>query len=202
MITTVIFDLFGTLLEMEHDSHPFVQLARRTSKMSVKEALHLSLINECNSLSDYSSLIGLPPQNDIQLLESQLKNDISSAQLYNDTISTLETLKNRGLKLVLISNLATPYKQVVASLKLDKYFMSTVYSCDTGYCKPGTTIYELGIISAFSLPSQTLMIGDSFKSDVEGPSYVGIKGIQLIRDNYIKPNEFEISSLEDVIKLI
>ena len=64
--------------------------------MDLREALQLSLVNECATLSEYSRLIGLLRQPDIDGLEAELQHDVASAEIFGDTISTLESLKDRN----------------------------------------------------------------------------------------------------------
>jgi len=183
MITTILFDLYGTLLTLTRDSKPYLKLAKRSRNLNRREALQLSLVNNCPMLRDYASMIGLEPQKDIKSLEDQLQRDLDSAILFNDALPVLRSLKENGIKTALISNLATPYKQVVTELRLDTYFDSIVYSCDFGYAKPDSKIYRHALNEVQSLPVETIMVGDSYASDVKGPLKLGIKGIQLVRES-------------------
>lgn len=46
------------------------------------------------------------------------------------------------------------------------------------------------------------MIGDSYKSDVAGPSQAGIKGIHLLREAESGGDPGSISSLHDILKTV
>lgn len=199
MTTTVIFDLFGTLIKLGTDSKPFPKLAKRSGMFNVREALQLSLINNCPNLGNYANLIGLEPQKDIEKLESQLQQDLSSSILYEDALPLLQLLRKKGIKTVLISNLATPYKRVIDDFKLEKYFSSTIFSCDFGVSKPDSKIYQFALNEVQSSPSETIMVGDSYLSDVEGPEKIGIKGIHLMRESCVKLGVNSIGSLDELL---
>jgi len=199
MITTVIFDLFGTLLRLSSDSKPYLALARHSTKIETRSALQLSLVNDCSSLADYANLIGLSVPHNIDGLEADLAENIKSARLFDDTLSVLKTLKDKNIKTVLISNLATPYKQVVTDNQLDNYFDSLIYSCDCGLAKPDPLIYQLALDSLNSKAKETIMIGDSYKSDFEGPAKIGIKSFLLARE---KGKDHELNSVSSLSSIL
>lgn len=144
MITTVLLDLFGTLVRLGTNTNPYLTLSQRSSG-DVRQSLHLSLVNDCPTLNDYANLINLEPQNDINLLEDGLRTNLRSVTVFDDTVKALEVLNNNGKKLVLVSNLATPYKKVVEDLDLIKYFNAIVYSCDCKMAKPDVVIYQYAL---------------------------------------------------------
>ena len=198
MITTVIFDLFCTLLELKHDSKPYHQIVKQAPLAKRFKLLRESMLHPCDSLTDYSKLIGLPVPKDIATLEAELKMDIESAALFDDSMSALIKLKQSGIKIGLISNLATPYKKTVKTLGIERYFDAIIFSCDIGLVKPDPAIYKLALEQLDSSPAETIMIGDSYKSDVRGPENVGIGGIHLVR-NSTHNRSSEINALSKVV---
>jgi FMN phosphatase YigB (HAD superfamily) len=198
MITTVLFDLYGTLIELKRDSKPYHKLVRQVPVSNRYKLLRKSLVHPCVSLSGFAELIGLPDPKGIDFLESDLNQDIESATLFEDSLPTLIKLKEQGIKTALISNVATPYKIPVQTLGLKKYFDVIIFSCDAGVAKPALSIYRLALVQLGSSPAEAMMVGDSYKSDVKGPENVGITGIHLVRDGaHDKPNE--ISGLSKIV---
>lgn len=128
MITTVLFDLYGTLIKLKRDTRPYHKLVRQNPTADRCELLRKSLIHSCESLSDFAKLIGLPVPKEIDLLESDLNQDIESAALFEDSLPTLTVLKEQGTKTALISNAASPYKLPVRTLGLKKYFDAIIFS--------------------------------------------------------------------------
>lgn len=202
MAAAVIFDLYGTLLQLSRDSKPFYQLARRTRRLDLRVALHQAITRDCPRLADFAAIIGLPPQDDLPSLEANLLSEIAAVEMYPDVLPTLENLKKRNVKTAIISNLATPYiKPLIDSPILD-FVQTAIFSCECGFAKPEKKIYQLALDRIGTLPNETIMVGDSFKSDVEGPSKFGIKGVHLIRSGLSHSTFTSITSLSELSELI
>lgn len=200
MINTIIFDLYGTLVKLQKDTKPFLTLAKRGKKKSVRESIELSLTTEVANLEDYCHLIDLEPQDDIDRIQLDLKQELCSAELFDDTLSTLISLKRDGIKLALISNLATPYKKVFYDLGLNNYFDVAIFSCDAGIFKPDPQIYSLALKSLSTNPENALMVGDNQISGVKGPEELGVKSYRISRSN--NSTLTQISSITDLRELL
>lgn len=182
MIKAIIFDLYGTLLEICEDSQPFFELTRHL-KRRAREAFHTALTTDNANLADFARRLEIDPPANMSEIQARLDQKVRSVRLFDDTIATLKEVKSRGLKTAVVSNLATPYKQPYFDHGLDGLVDVLVFSCDCGYAKPQEEIYRLAL-EQLDLPAdQTIMIGDSFKCDVEGPEKIGIKSLHLVRDN-------------------
>lgn len=199
MSNAVIFDLYGTLLQLARDSRPFERLARREASGNLRLAIHVALTTHNRTLADFATRIGLPPQDDIAELEAALNSDLDSVRPFEDTLPALEVLKRRGLKTAVISNLATPYKEPFGEHQLDELFDVTVFSFDCGLVKPAPEIYQFALERLGVAAHETMMVGDSFKSDVEGPSAVGIEGVHLVRSGERSRAETMIRTLDAVL---
>ena len=182
MIKAVIFDLYGTLLEISEDSQPFFELTRHL-KQRAREAFHTALTTDNVNLVDFAKRLEIEAPANMGDIQKKLNQKVRSVRLFDDTIATLKEVKSRGLKTAVVSNLATPYKQPYFDHGLEGLIDVLVFSCDCGYAKPQGEIYQLAL-EQLDLPAdQTIMIGDSFKCDVEGPETIGIKSLHLVRDN-------------------
>ncbi len=197
MTKAVIFDLYGTLLQIPYDSRPFDQLARRADKY--RPALESALTSSNPTLAGFAANIGLQPQHDVPQLQSQLDDDIRNIHPFSDAIPTLEKLKQYGIKTSVISNLATPYRQPFVNHNFNELVDVTVFSCDCGHMKPNPEIYQLAAKQLKCDASDVLMVGDSFRSDVDGPSQIGIMGLHLVRDGRSSSAQTVITSLHAVI---
>ncbi|HAH43689.1 HAD family hydrolase [Gimesia sp.] len=202
MIKSVIFDLYGTLLELSQDSKPFLNLAQSSSAISLGDALRIALTNHCPSLRDCATQLNLMLESDLDILEKNLHNDLERVRLYTDVIPTLKVLATSNIKIAVISNLATPYKLPFSRHQLESYFDVTVFSCDCGLMKPDPAIYKMALHKLDTLPHETIMVGDSLKSDVEGPSRVGIVSYHLKRTGNITDPLTELSTLEAIPKIV
>lgn len=202
MVAAVIFDLYGTLLRLPRDSQPYYQLACRHPSGNIRLALERAMTNQFPRLSDFATSIGLPPQDDLTALEADLHIDIAQIHSFEDAVPTVSALKRRGLLTAVISNLATPYKPPFAAHPLSHMMDVTVFSCDSGLLKPAPEIYRMALEQLGTTADDTIMVGDSFKSDVEGPSKIGMMGIHLVRSGKTSRAKSVISSLDAIIDLV
>lgn len=182
MTRAIVFDLHGTLLALPSDSNPFYELARRPSGTGVRAALETALTTRNTQLADFAERSGLEPQDDLPDLVRALDADLHATYVYSEVLHVLQALRRDGISLALVSNLATPYEELVASHELDAFMDAVVHSCDCGYRKPDHAIYQLALNELGVDAASTGMVGDSRESDVTGPSGAGIRGVYLVRD--------------------
>jgi len=200
MIEAVLFDLYGTLVHLSRNRFPYMQLCR---KADCRDRLRESLIVESPTLMDFCSHLDVKPPDDIANLQFELEADIQSAVTFTNALSTLKELKEKQIRTAVVSNLAAPYKSVFYSLGLDRLVDFSVFSCEVGVTKPDPRIYEAAL-SLLEVDRQSaIMIGDSMRSDVVGPSACDIKGVLIDRDrSESNPSEDVINTLDDVPKYL
>ena len=179
MIDAVIFDLFGTLIHLQRDTNPYLQLCRAIGSSKL---IRESLVVDAPSLADFCVHLGVAFPPNLAEMQRDLESDIDSAAIFPDSLPTLQSIRNRGLRVALISNLASPYKLAVAQLDLESHFDVVLYSCDLGIAKPDPEIYNAALSQLGTSPKSTLMVGDSKRSDVDGPMSCGIRGLLIDRD--------------------
>lgn len=201
MAAAVIFDLYGTLVHFPRDSRPFLEVARRNPDADVRSAIETSLTTDNPTLADFAARIGVESQDDLPVLNAALQDDIAAVKPFADARPTLSELRKRGIPIAVISNLGTPYKQPFFTYQLDKFFDVAVFSCDCGLLKPDFRIYDIALKQLGTSPANTIMVGDSFKSDVEGPSKIGMKGIHLVRSGGVSNAACVVSSLDAVLEM-
>ena len=201
MIKAIIFDLFGTLVEISESSQPFRELTRKLN-LDTERAFYLAMTTENRTLYDYVKQLDAEPPDGIETLQAKLDQKVQSVRLFDDTLSALRELKSSGLNFALISNLASPYKPSFFELGLDQFFDEVVFSCDCGYAKPQEEIYRLALQQLDLSPEQTVMVGDSYECDVVGPEAIGIKALHLVRNGLKSTATNSISTLHDLVKYI
>jgi putative hydrolase of the HAD superfamily len=94
----------------------------------------------------------------------------------------LQALKDRGLKLAIISNTIWPQYIVDEEMKrlgINNYFDCIVTSCAFGTKKPYPEIFEHTLSKLGVEATEAVFVGDSLKEDVAGASMVGMKTILL-----------------------
>jgi HAD superfamily hydrolase (TIGR01549 family) len=105
-------------------------------------------------------------------------------KVYDDTLPTLELLKNRSLILGLISNVAQDMESTYTNLGLQPYLNFKVTSAEVGHDKPRPEIFLAALNKAAVMPEEALFIGDQYQIDIVGAHGVGIKALLIDRNNY------------------
>jgi putative hydrolase of the HAD superfamily len=104
--------------------------------------------------------------------------------LFDDVWPALDTLKNRGLVLGLISNIEQDMSRTLDNLGLRAWLGTIVTSQDAAANKPQPEIFLYALRQAGVLPAESIYIGDQYQVDVLGARGAGLKGILLDRAGY------------------
>jgi len=181
-IEAVVFDLYGTLLHIVDNKHVYSNVCAELGLTEHDERRHsrnIALTKNFDSISDFA--LALDPNSRVCPLfyERELKKELDSVICSYEALLVLDILQKSDIKVGLISNLATPYKKPVYDMHLHTYFDEMIFSCDAGLKKPDEQIY-LNMSKALDVvPENMLMIGDTLRTDVFGPSSVGMKSLLL-----------------------
>lgn len=113
--------------------------------------------------------------------------------LEDDSISTLETLREKGYSLGIVSNAGddADVQQLAKGFGITKYFDFILTSAACSYRKPHSRIFELALSNWYCLPSEAVMIGDNLDADVRGAQESGLYGVWLSRRADPKTEERE-----------
>ncbi|PBK49099.1 HAD family hydrolase [Pseudomonas syringae pv. actinidiae] len=182
-IKGVIFDAFGTLLQIQQATHPFRQLlklgiiqGRKTQANDIRVLMTTNL-----NLKAAARHLGIALQpHQIKEIHDALSAEIQSIEPYQDGLEAIRLLRESGVKVAVCSNLAKPYGSAVEVLlpDLDGYGLSF----EVGAMKPEKAIYEATVDQMSLHLEDCVMIGDSQRCDRDGPTAFGIKGFYLGRD--------------------
>ena len=128
-----------------------------------------------------------------------------AATLYDDTIPTLQHLREAGFKLAIVSNWDTPLDPLTERLGIADYFDIIVASHDARVrsAKPDPHIFNYTLAAVGVSASEAVHVGDTYEADVVGARNVGIRPILIDRDN-TQANRWDetIQSLSELPKLI
>lgn len=190
MVGAVIFDAFGTILQIGQKTNPYLQLLREGRRQgcilgpdTISCAMTIDL-----PLDEFAAHLGITLSSSIrQELNHALKLELSSIRPYPDALEAIALLQESGCQLGICSNLAAPYGSVVRGLfpMMDGY----AFSYEQGITKPDPKIY-LSICNQMDVEpghyfdgekARVMMIGDSPRCDRDGPRAVGIMGLLLSR---------------------
>ena len=196
MIQAVVFDVFGTLLQIGERRHPFRQLMKqvRLEGRQPKSDEARALMTKNLGLAGAAAYFGAQlSHSELASLEADLFTELASVRLFDDTLETLAQLKDADLKLALCSNLAAPYA-IPAKLLLSKFDVYA-WSFEIGAIKPEPAIYYQMIEQLGCEASAIAMIGDTLEADALGPIAHGMQGYHLQRSGILGESGF--ASLTD-----
>lgn len=181
----IVFDAFGTLVKIGTSRSPYRKLMKwlkdNGRKPSTKDA-NIIMSNPVD-IAQLALLFGekIPTQL-LHEINDDLLFELSTIELYKDTTSTLQILKEQGFKIALCSNVAMPYGEQLKKL-LPNVFDALFLSYEIGAIKPENNIYEV-IKTHFSCEmSEMLFIGDHPVLDVEKPISLGMDARLIQRHN-------------------
>ncbi len=175
----LIFDLYGTLVSRGEGWRAYRELIYTLPPWTWARAREAALTRATPSLAEFRRSFGGrrgPPNEHFERL---LGEGLARVEPFDDTLAVLAELRARGLRLALLSNLATPHKRPVFELGLAERFDALLFSCDVGLAKPDPAAFELAARRLELAPAQLLMIGDSCRDDVRGARAAGIRALQI-----------------------
>lgn len=111
-----------------------------------------------------------------------LHNDLT--HLYPETIPTLDTLGQSGVRMVLITNGSSQGQRgKLARFNLEPYFDYILIDTELGYGKPDVRVFEHAL-SLLNLDCHDVwMVGDNLVWDIEAPQKLGIYAVWHDYDN-------------------
>ncbi len=122
---------------------------------------------------------------------------------YDDVLPTFDILRNRGLKLGLITN-AEPTQSPFEELDLYEQLDYIITSPDESMGKPSPHIFWAALRKAGARASEAIHAGDQYEIDVVGAEGVGIKALLLDRNSLFdgKYDCPRINSLAEIINYL
>jgi len=106
-------------------------------------------------------------------------------EMYDDVAPTLQQLQARGLIVGVISNSHRSLDAFRDHFELGGLIHALVSSSLHGYMKPHPSIFETALLRAGVAASESMMVGDSLKADVEGALAAGMKAVLLRRSGEV-----------------
>jgi len=108
-------------------------------------------------------------------------------ELYDDVPEVLRQLSAAGLRIGLISNTHRCLASFQSHFELQGLITATISSSDHGLMKPHPSICAAALQLLGVAAPQAVMVGDSFKHDVEGALNVGMSAVLLNRGDAAAP---------------
>jgi putative hydrolase of the HAD superfamily len=103
-------------------------------------------------------------------------------KLFPDVADTLESLRDAGLHIGVISNASHTLPETLRKAGLARYFDTVTYSFGVGFEKPDVRIFRRAVATANASEDRSLHVGDSFEADYVGARRAGLHAILLQRE--------------------
>ncbi len=132
------------------------------------------------------------------------KAKIVLAEPYPGVVPTLLKLKQRGLKMAIVSD--APILQAwtrLTEMKIQDFFDAVVTFDDTGERKPSALPFKKALEQLGIAPEEVLHVGDWPERDIAGAKALGIK-TAFAKYGAVKPEtvkaDFELNRIEDLLQ--
>jgi putative hydrolase of the HAD superfamily len=199
----ILVDALGTLIELEP---PWSHLAP-TLGVPDDERLRAAVRAEMSYYKahshegrDATSLADLR-ERCARLLSDELGRAVSVEQMmsairfrpYPDAAPTLAALRERGVRLICVSNWDCSLTDVLARSGLGALLDGVVTSAEAGARKPDPEIFAPALAIAGCTPQEALHVGDTREEDLDGAQAAGIRALLIDREG-----GGDIAALEEV----
>ena len=231
MLTTVLFDLDGTLLPMELDrflEHYFALLTKKLAAHDYDpkavingmwEGVNAMIANDGSSTNEdafwkaFCKEIGKDVRKDMPLFEDFYRNEFIGAKdacgFDKKAVQTVAAVKARGLRTVLATNplypaIATESRIRWAGFRPEDFELYTTYE-DTRHCKPNPAYYR-DILDQLGLKAEEcLMVGNDATEDTAAAK-VGMKVFllpkYLVNRHHVDISAYPQGDFDDLLKYI
>ncbi len=126
--------------------------------------------------------------------------------MYDDVAPVLATLHQHGIMVGLISNSHRSLDAFREHFSLANIVTVTVSGFEHGYMKPHRSIFDTALQRAKVTAGDAMMVGDSFKHDIEGALNAGWRAVLLKRSGEVPytlpPNLPVITTLAELPALL
>ncbi|WP_338923784.1 HAD family hydrolase (plasmid) [Pseudomonas silesiensis] len=194
----VIFDAFGTLVQIHEGRHPFRQILKLGIEQGRRPRADDAKVLMTNpwGLAEAARQLGITIKPGmLETIQDQLDAELELISAYPDGLEAVSLLQEAGFKVAVCSNLAQPYAAAIERLypSLDGYS----YSFEAGVVKPDFKIYQDACTKLALQPVMVDMVGDSQRCDQAGPTEFGMRGWYLDR-----VGESSLKDLESFAKML
>ncbi|MCW5942679.1 MAG: HAD-IA family hydrolase [Fimbriimonadaceae bacterium] len=122
-------------------------------------------------------------------------------RVYEDVMPTLEALRERGVRLAVLSNWDQSLERVLEARGLRAFLEVVVASLVIGVEKPSPAIFET-LLTALDLPPGAVWhVGDNPLDDVQGARGAGLRGLLIDRDHR-DPSDWVLTDLRQLLDRI
>ena len=190
MIKAVIFDMFETLVTLFTGRIYFSENIAEDVGIDV-EAFRKEwhVIEKDRSLGKYTfdeglelvlKRLGIYSKEKLELALTDRRNCISDtfSAIPPESIQLLKELKQRNIKIGLMTNTFSDERDFIRQSELFPYFDVALISYEQGICKPDPAMYQRMIEQLGVAPDECLYVGDGGSRELYGARDAGMKALQ------------------------
>ncbi len=201
-VTKKILEAYGVERSTEE-----IEQARKVAEKHIDIKELPTLGDEFWVRSNTQVLEHLRIRNDVSFLAEKMTElwwEYADVELYPDAERTLKLLKQKGLKIGLVTNgLESDVRDILPKVGLTGFFDVEIASNTVGKMKPSREMFLHALEKLNVLPYEVLFVGDMVEHDYKGARECGLKALLIDRENNAKEENIEkIGSLEELIKHI
>jgi 2-haloalkanoic acid dehalogenase type II len=220
-VKAVLFDLGGTLVKITEIPHVMKKILKHRginrsleeiSQARMKAEKELDFRDLTKLLDEFWVQWNLRILNNLQV-KSKTRTlaefiathwwNYSNVGLYPDAEKTLPPLKERDLKIGLITNgLQSDINEILPKVGLQNFFDTIIVIDTLRKMKPDTEVFHHALQNLKIAPSQPIFIGDEIEADYNGAQRAGLTAYLIDRNGKIQDeNVNKITSLADLFRL-
>jgi putative hydrolase of the HAD superfamily len=145
-----------------------------------------------------------------QLIETILAAQYApeSWELYPDVLPAIHELRKLGMQLGIASDWGSNLLPIVDGLGLGTQLDFVIASGAVGLSKPDPAFFRLAATRSGVPPAEALMVGDSYRADIQGAASAGMDGILIRRPEWrerreaVPPEAKVIASLVELPEIV
>lgn len=174
-IDVVVFDVFGTLVEITDRRRPFAHLRRKMSPEKANRFRRMAMTTELTLAELDAAIEGEATIGDLIVSQAAIAREVASVRIRPGVAEMLAALP---IRYGVCSNLSADYVGALDRFpEISPAFR--VLSCFVGCMKPDPAIYACVIEAAGVPPDRILFTGDTPGADIDGPIRAGMRAIHI-----------------------
>ncbi len=223
-LRAVIFDFFGTLVdEVNRFRDPMLQEVSRifgidydsflAAFQSTDNPRSLGLYRDTEeNLVDVCVKLGLHPEMEvIKLAANAFRSGfLSQMEPRPDALETIQSLKDRGLSIGLVSNINLEGPRLWGKTPFAPVIDVAIFSSVVRLTKPDPRIFQLALEGLRVTTGQCIYVGDGGSGELQAARALGMQAV-MVRTNYVEDTYYldehvwpgpRIQTLREVLKLL
>ncbi|MEO3480698.1 HAD-IA family hydrolase [Phaeobacter sp. CAU 1743] len=174
-IDVIVFDAFGTLIEITDRRRPVAHLKRRMSPEKVSLFRRLAMTTNMTLPAIDAEIEGGATIGDFVVSQAAIAREVSSVRVRPRVREMLAALP---VPYGLCSNISVDYVSALDRFPEIKP-MFRIFSCFSGCMKPDPRIYELVLETSGVSADRILFVGDTPAADIDGPVQAGMRAMHI-----------------------